>query len=183
MSTFSDIYETINNVTENGIQFFFVSEGKSDIIKAVQYSYVLDFRGKKVYNLGFGDYDPDTDSIVDNLASNNGDPYKVFNTVLNTILQFFSVYENAMMMVWGSDSKQEFQENCHIACKKKCPPTECRNAHRRINIYRNYVNKNYDTLTKEYQFFGGSITVENQIFIEDYVKWKDYTSVLLRKKT
>ena len=65
--------------------------------------YVLDFRGQRVYNLGFGDYDLDTDSISDDLTTNNGDPYKVFHTVLHTIPQFFETYSDAMMMVLGSD--------------------------------------------------------------------------------
>jgi hypothetical protein len=65
--------------------------------------YVLDFRGRRVYNLGFGDYDLDTDSISDDLTTNNGDPYKVFHTVLHTIPQFFETYSDAMMMVLGSD--------------------------------------------------------------------------------
>ncbi len=181
MSAFPHIYETIDNITETGIQYFFMSEGKSDIIKAAQYTYVWDFDGRRVYNLGFGDYDPNTDSISDDLTTNNGDPYKVFHTVLDTIPKFFKTYEDAMMIVWGSDSKQDFQDNCRLACKKKCRPAECKNAHRRINIYRNYVDKNYDSLKNQYEFYGGSIDTENQLFIEYYIKSKNYSSVLVKK--
>jgi len=49
MSAFPDIYETVGNITDTGIQYFFVSEGEADIIKAVQYAYVLDFQGRRVY--------------------------------------------------------------------------------------------------------------------------------------
>lgn len=181
MSAFHHVYETIDKPTETGIQYFFMSKGIIDIIKAVEYTYVWDFDGGQVYNLGFGDYDPDTNSILDESVSNNGDPYKIFHTVLDTIPKFFKSHEEAMVIVWGSDSKQDFQDNCRLSCKKECRPAECKNAHRRINIYRNYVNKNYNILTKQYKFYGGAINIENQIFIESYVKGKYYSSVLLKK--
>jgi hypothetical protein len=183
MSTFPDIYETVDNITSTGIQYFFFSEGKSDIVKAVQYAYILDFQGKRVFNLGFGDYDPDTDTISDDLTTNNGDPYKVFHTVLNTIPRFFTTYEDEMMMVRGSDSTQDFMDNCRPSSRKKCRPNECKNAHRRINIYRGYVDKNFDNLTKEYKFYGGSADIENQMLVEDYIKGKQYITVLLTKKS
>lgn len=182
MSSFPDVYETVNNITDTGIQYFFVSEGVTDVIKAVQYSYVLDFHGWRVYNLGFGDYHADTDSISDDLTTNNGDPFRVFHTVLGTIPQFFKTYSDAMTMVWGSDSKEDYQEKCRLSCKKKCSGGPCKNAHRRINIYRNFVNKNLETLTQEYFLYGGTLPYDNQIIIEDYIKDKPYASVLLRKK-
>jgi hypothetical protein len=183
MSAYPDSYETVEDVTSTGMEFFFVSEGRCHIIKAVQYIRVQALEGQTLFNLGFGDYDLKTGSIVDDQASNNGDPYKVFNTVLNTIPDFFSVFSKAVMIVWGSDSEHEFQKNCHNSCKKKCSPNECRNAHRRINIYRNYVNKNYELLTREYEFLGGRTTIENQLFTEPYAIGKDYNAVLMRKKT
>lgn len=183
MSTYPNSYETVGGVTNMGMEFFFVSEGECHIIKAVQYIFIMELQGMKVYNLGFGDYDLKTGSIIDDPVSNNGDPYKVFNTVLNTIPHFFSVYPDAFMIVWGSDSTQEFQKNCHISCKKRCLPTVCKNAHRRINIYRNYVNKNYEPLTSEFELLGGLTTVENQLLTELYIKGKNYYSVLMRKKS
>jgi hypothetical protein len=39
--------------------------------------------------LGFGDYDLENDKIVDDINTNNGDAFKVFNTVLGTI--FYSL--------------------------------------------------------------------------------------------
>jgi hypothetical protein len=80
-------------------------------------------------------------------------------------------------MVRGSDSEQDFQDNCRISCKKKCRPTECKNAHRRINIYRGYVDKNFESLTKEYKFYDGHTNIENQMLIENYTKGNQYFSI------
>lgn len=181
MSNVPNLYETASNVTENGALFFFVSKGNSDIIKAVQYSHVLDFEGRMVFNLGFGDYDPVADSILDEVISNNGDAYKVFNTVLSTIPYFFTVFKDAMMMVSGSDSRQEYQDICRQTCRKKCSSDQCKNAHRRINLYRSYVNKNFLELSKHYKFYAGTVENENQIFIEDYSNNTHFNYVFLTK--
>jgi hypothetical protein len=68
-----------------------------------------------------------------------------------------------MMMVWGSDSTKEYQSNCYLSCKKDCAPYACKNAHRRITIYRNYVNKNLAVLSLDYKFYGGSINGEKKL--------------------
>jgi hypothetical protein len=95
MSNFTDTYEVTSSVTETGINFFFVSEGKKDVFKTIDYSYFLDHQGKKVYNLAFGDFDHRTGGFADNQATNNGDPYSVYHTVLATIPYFFRSYEEA----------------------------------------------------------------------------------------
>jgi hypothetical protein len=79
-------------------------------------------------------------------------------------------------MVQGSDSTQEFRDNCQLTCKKRCTGAECKNMHRRINIYRNYVDKNFDSLSKEYLFLGGVINTDNQTLTEEYVKEKNTKS-------
>ena len=68
--------------------------------------------GKQVFNLGFGDYDITTDTLDDKINSNNGDHYRVFNTVLSTIPTFFDAYKGAILMVNGSDGTQKFVEFC-----------------------------------------------------------------------
>jgi len=57
MKGVENIYQMEENVSSNGMNFFFISKGKADIVKIVQYLYVQDLNGTKVYNLGFGDYD------------------------------------------------------------------------------------------------------------------------------
>lgn len=182
MSSFTDVYEVTSEITDNGIDFFFLSEGKRDVFKAIDYSYFLDHEGEKVYNLAFGDYNARTDDFADNAATNNGDPYRVYHTVLATIPYFFRTYGNAMLMVRGSDSTKQFQENCRFSCKRSCPLTLCRKAHRRITIYRNYIDKNFKLLNKEYEFFGNMSSDVNQILIERYVKGKKYLMVFLKKR-
>jgi hypothetical protein len=175
-------YDTQENVTEEGIQYTFISEGISDIFKVIEYVYIRDFLGKRLYNLGFGDYDVKNRVILDGVISNNGDHYRVFNTVLNTIPVFFENYPNAIMGVQGSDSGPEFVNSCKPTCTKKCSENECRNSYRRINLYRSFVDRNYDMLVKEYAFLGGQRGVDSHRGIENYQKGKKYDSVFLMKK-
>jgi hypothetical protein len=182
MSHFTDTYEIRSKITERDLYFFFLSEGKKNIIKVVLYYYVMDLQDCPLYNVSLSDYDISTNSCCVDKTSDNGDIYRVFHTVLATIPCFFSIWQNAMLMVQGSDSIQEFQDDCRLTCKKRCQLTECRNAHRRINIYRNYVNKNFEDLTKEYIFYGSYLIIENQLFKEEYDKEKNYPVILLKKR-
>lgn len=182
MSSYPYIYNTVTGAIENGIQFLFISKGEVNIVKAVRYVYALDFRGRPVYNLAFGDYDLQTGTLFDDQTSNNGDAYHVFRTVLATVPQFFLSYPDAMLMVWGSDSTKKYQENCRRSCKKNCTTDICKNAHRRITIYRNYINKNLTELSTDYKFYGGSMNNENQIVVEDYKKNRQYPAIIIRKK-
>jgi uncharacterized protein DUF6934 len=163
------------------IQYFFLSKGTSIIIKAIQYSYALDFQGRRVYNLGFGDYDPNTRSVIDDVTSNNGDTYKIFHTVLNTIPGFFAIFKEAVVIASGSDSRQEFRDSCRSSCNKNCLPDQCKNAHRRINIYRHYIDKHFAGLSTDYQFYGSSLITENQIVAEEYNKERPYIYLLTRR--
>jgi hypothetical protein len=175
-------YDTEENVTDEGIQYTFLSEGINYIFKVIEYVYVQDFLGKKLYNLGFGDYDVQKGMISDGVISNNGDHYRVFNTVLNTIPLFFENYPNAIMGVQGSDSGPEFINSCKLTCIKKCSENECKNSHRRINLYRSYVDQNYDMLVKEYAFLGGQKGVYSHRDVENYQRGRKYNSVFLMKK-
>ena len=181
MSNFENIYALEQEKSAQDLTFFFISKGQQDIIKVIQYSFVQKLNDKNVYNLGFGDYDITNDSIIDNVNTNNGDAYKVFNTVLSTIPIFFENYRNDILMVQGSDGRPEFIKNCKKTCTKKCND-ECRNFNRRVNIYRGYVDKNYEQLNNEYQFFGGIKDEQQQTFLEPYVCRKQYDSVFLFKK-
>jgi hypothetical protein len=113
--------------------------------------------------------------------SNNGDTYKVFNTVLCSILAFFEICPKDMLMIQGSDGTPEFVKHCRLNCTKKCNE-ECKNFNRRINIYQNYVDKNYDQLIIDYQFFGENNNDANLIDFEDYVCGKQYDTLYLLKR-
>ena len=150
-------------------------------MKAIQYSFVQELNGKNIYNLGFGDYDFESDIIVDDINTNNGDAYKVFKTVLSTIPIFFENYSSNILMIQGSDGRPEFIEQCRLACKKKCI-NECKNYNRRITIYCSYINKNYERLSADYHFFGGIKNQEQQTLIEPYQTYKGYDLVFLLQK-
>ena len=158
-----------------------MSEGKEDIVKAIQFSYLQDLNTQPVYNLGFGDYNIETDALVDTTNSNNGDHYRVLNTVLSTIPPFLETYPNAVLMVHGSDGRPDFEANCKATCTKNCI-MECKNFKRRINIYRRYLDKNYDELNADYQFKGGVFQQNGDIYLEDYIPRKIYDAVLLSKR-
>lgn len=166
--------------TAEGIKYFFISKGKTDIVKAVHYMYLNDMHDRRVYNLGFGDYQIEEDNIDDKVNTANGDVYKVLNTVLYTIPIFFEKFPKSVVMVQGSDSSHDFYDNCKPTCKKKCTDT-CRNQHRRINTYSSFVSKNYDELIKDYEFFGGIKTTKG-VVIEDFAREKKYNAVLVIKK-
>jgi hypothetical protein len=175
-------YYSEQRLSSAGIQHVFVSTGDRDIIKVVEYTYVQPFLQKDLYNLGFGDYDAETDQLLDESTSNNGDQYRVFNTVLNTIPDFFSHFPTAMVAVQGSDSHPDFIARCQSACVRNCGPRPCRNAHRRIRIYRRYIEENHEALTAEYDFHGGFLKNDNQIVIEKFIVGSPYTTVLVSKK-
>ena len=188
MSNVENIYDLEEVKEAQNLKFIFISSGTQDVVKAIQYSYLLQLNnlnlqqlnGKDVYNLGFGDYNLENDTLIDTVNTNNGDVYKVFNTVLSTVPNFFENYTNSILIVQGSDSSRDFIEQCKQTCKKGCGE-KCKKSNRRINIYKNFVNKNYEQLILDYQFIGGLKDSNNQIVLEEYIKYKDYDSVLLLK--
>ncbi|WEK38018.1 MAG: hypothetical protein P0Y53_10950 [Candidatus Pseudobacter hemicellulosilyticus] len=166
-----------------GTKYFFVSVGREQLVKVVEYAYVGVKEGRLTYNLGFGTYGATEDKLLDIDLSNNGDAYRVLNTVLSTVPHFLCHYPGAMIMVAGSDSADAFPKYCRTICKKKCIPPDCKNANRRINIYRRFVNKNFAALSNFYRFLGGVKinNVDNEYVVEEYVVKKNYDSVFLVK--
>jgi len=181
MSQLTFSYNTVETVTDSGVDYFFVAKGRETTIKIIQYIYVQDLLGRKLYNMGFGTYDPRTGSILDNLLSNDGNHYRIFHTVLNSVPEFFDIYPGAMLMVQGSDSRQSFINNCKLECKKKCPIDKCRNAHRRISLYKSYVEKNYHIYSQEYVFLGSKTNIEDQIVAESYQFGEKHSTILFHR--
>ncbi|WP_153796366.1 DUF6934 family protein [Foetidibacter luteolus] len=181
MRAIENSYELQEDKSAHYLTFFFISKGFQHVVKVIQYSLVQELKGRNVYNLGFGDYDLENDIIVDSINSNNGDAYKVFNTVLSTIPLFFEKHYNDILMVQGSDGRPEFVEHCRLTCTKKCT-VECKNHNRRINIYRGYVDKNYKKLRLDYHFLGGFKNEQRQTILEPYEPYKRYDSVFLFRK-
>jgi hypothetical protein len=124
---------TQQEITESGVKYFFLSEGHKNVIKAVEYYYVTEFNSRKVYNLGFGDYNIDNDMINDNVNTNNGDRYVVFNTVLSTIPLFFQTFGDAIVWIKGSDSSDEFEAKCRETCTRNNCDGACNKNIRGLN--------------------------------------------------
>jgi len=80
----------------NGTKYYFVSEGNRLIAKVIDYSFIGIREGRFIYNLGFGTYNQNDNTIIDDDISANGDTYKVFNTVLSTIPHFLNNYSGAL---------------------------------------------------------------------------------------
>jgi hypothetical protein len=169
-------YQVTMDKTRLKIRFAFVSKGKYDVVKVIDYDYIGLLHGRKTFNLGFGDYDLFTEKIDDHANTHNGDVYDVLNTVLNTIPLFFEEYPKYCLMVRGSDSGQTFVEACRENCKKKCD-SHCKNQNRRINVYTRYVNANYDNLVNDYTFYGG-----NEDNAEVFEPGKKYDAVFVVRK-
>ncbi|KQO21448.1 hypothetical protein ASF10_11865 [Flavobacterium sp. Leaf82] len=165
----------------NYLRYYFISEGKESIIKVIDYQYVQEYEEHDIYNLAFGNYDAEKDIVVDDANSNNGDVYPVFNTVLLSITAFFEIFPNDKIIVQGSDGTQDFLEKCKENCIKNCKDNKCRKFNQRLKIYKGYVDKNYDILIKEYKFYGGFKDEFQNSYLEDYVKNKEYFSVVVEK--
>ncbi|MBC8151473.1 MAG: hypothetical protein H7Z72_01040 [Bacteroidetes bacterium] len=78
----------------------FVSVGEQgNIIKVVEYALT---RNPEEYNLAFGDYDPVTGEVDDQVKSGNGDRDKVLATVSATVIDFLEWYPDATIFAKGS---------------------------------------------------------------------------------
>jgi hypothetical protein len=80
--------------------FEFISEGdKGLIIKLIQFQKT---NLADVYNLAFGDKDPDSGAIDDKVVSNNGDGEKVLATVVSSVYAFTDRYPKRWIYATGS---------------------------------------------------------------------------------
>jgi len=89
------------SVSNDFQRYSFYSIGpKGKIKKTVTYTKIQE--GPVIYNLAFGDEDPVTGRINDNIISNNEDRDIVLATVANTIHAFIGYYGNHFIFAKGS---------------------------------------------------------------------------------
>ena len=181
MAYSQQVYETSKHQSPKEIRFVFVSTGARRISKIIQYTYAYQFENRDVYNLGFGDYNPDLDQFEDLVTTGNSDTYKVFNTVLSTIPSFFEMYDDAILMVTGSDSGPDFARECRKTCLRKCL-TCCKKFNQRVTIYRNYVDKYFCDLSLSYWFLGGFMHGNRDMTTERYIPGRKYDVIFMFKK-
>ena len=80
--------------------FEFISEGPNGfIVKRVQFT-LLNTKG--VYNLAFGDKDPQSGTLNDLAVSNNGDSEKVLATVAGAVYIFCDNHPGSWIFITGS---------------------------------------------------------------------------------
>lgn len=87
-------------ISPDVLTFEFDSVGpKGTVAKVVRYS-EINVRG--IYNLGFGDKDPQSEHIDDLNITNNNDSQKVLATVARTLYVFTEQYPDAIVFAAGS---------------------------------------------------------------------------------
>jgi hypothetical protein len=107
--------------------FIFTSEGrKGNIKKLVVYSQTLQ---KDIYNLAFGDFDEETNSINDTVITNNNDSQKVLATVASTLYVFTDKHPDFWIYVTGSNLA-------------------------RTRLYRMGITTNLEEILEDFEVFG-----------------------------
>jgi hypothetical protein len=136
---------------EDLLIFEFVSVGiKGHIRKMITYSYT---GIENVYNLGFGDWNEETNEIDDLSVTNNGDSEKVLSTVASTIFDFTEKYPTAMIVATGSTAA-------------------------RTRLYRIGISNNLQEIQINFSVFGFT----EQENWEEFVVGKNYEAFLITKK-
>jgi hypothetical protein len=184
MSNINHRYVVAETLDSQSTNYLFFSEGlngRKDVLKIIQYAYLRNYNNKSIFNLGFGDFNMNTWEINDESMTDNGDVYKIFNTVLSTMPQFFGKYPEAAVLIRGSDGRVEFEAKCKQNCTKRC--TEfCHNFNRRMKLYCNYLSRKYELFEDDYQFVGG---VDNNADWFEFSKFKPgklYDSIIVSRK-
>jgi hypothetical protein len=114
-------------MSESGMVFEFVSEGpRGPIPKVVIFSKMDD---REIYNLGFGDWNPISREMDDQVRSNNGDTERVLGTVVQTVRIFTEQFPDAAIFAKGS--------------------TTCR-----TRLYQMGLSKYLESITADFELYG-----------------------------
>lgn len=138
--------------TEEQLFFFeFESTGiKGKVKKVIQYS---EMSVKGYYNLGFGDFNEETNDIDDKIVTNNGDGLKVLATVVSTLYAFTGKYPEANVFATGSNEA-------------------------RTRLYRMGISNNLEELKQDFLVYG---MTKDEIF-EEFIVGEDYIGFLVTRK-
>ena len=145
-------YPKYHYKTEKLMQHYeFISEGPKGLIKkVVEYT---ETGTENVYNLGFGDYDDQTNSINDLSVTNNGDSLKVLATVASTVYAFTEKHPKAWVLATGSSSV-------------------------RTRLYRMGITNNLAEISEDFYIYGLD---DNGIWVK-FVIGEDYEAFLITRK-
>lgn len=130
--------------------FEFTSEGPKGLIpKRIQFQKTND---PKLYNLAFGDKNPDAGDIDDKVVSNNYDTEKVLATVVAAVYAFFDKHPYTLLYAAGSTKS-------------------------RTRLYRMGITKFYDEMAKDFYLYGRT---GDEFYV--FEKNKDYDGFLAQRK-
>ena len=110
-----------------------------------------------VYNLGFGDWNEETNQLDDQITSKNGDTEKVLATVAETANEFWVEYPNASIFFMGSTPNGEMP--------------------RRTRLYQMKINRYFSEINKLVDIEGYEINEW-----EDFMNDKNYIAFLISHK-
>jgi hypothetical protein len=143
--------DTYNLKSDNELEIFeFESIGTKGIIQKLVIFKETSFRG--IYNLGFGDIDPQTGNTDDKVVSDNGDGEIVLSTVVATIHKFFDKHPDAQVYLSGSTKS-------------------------RTRLYRIAINKYFELFSSKFEIIG-----ELETHFERFVKNTEYQGYLIKLK-
>lgn len=139
-------------VTESEAELFkFTSEGtKGSIRKLVVYTQMLE---KDIYNLAFGDYDEETNSINDNVVTDNKDSQKILATVASTLYIFTDKHPNVWVYATGSNAA-------------------------RTRLYRMGITTNLEEILEDFEIYG----LSGETW-QAFEKRKEYEAFLVKRKS
>jgi hypothetical protein len=84
-------------------EYIFFSKGvKGVIAKSVKFQKI----GKDLFNLSFGDVDPETRIVNEKVISNNGDRQKVLVTVAKVVLDYLEFNPHAAVIATGNTASR-----------------------------------------------------------------------------
>lgn len=130
--------------------FEFVSEGpKGPIRKLIQFQ---NTNRPNLYNLAFGDKDPETGEIDDLVVSNNGDTDKVLATVVAALYAFFDKHPDAFVYATGSTNA-------------------------RTRLYRMGISRFHDEMAEEFDLYG---QIDDEFY--EFEVGKEYAGFLAQRK-
>jgi hypothetical protein len=137
--------------SENNLTTFeFISEGPKGLIrKKIQFQST---RTPNLYNLAFGDTNPETGEIDDLVVSNNADSEKVLATIVSAVYAFFDKHPGAYVYATGSSDA-------------------------RTRLYRIGITKFYGQMIEDFYLYG---QVEDEFY--EFETGTEYKGFLAQRK-
>lgn len=144
----------IFEVSPDHSEYEFYSHGpKGRIKKFARFDPFETDDGQRLINLAFGDWNEQTRSIDDEIASNNGDADKILATVAFIVLDFTNRYPGTVIYAGGSTGA-------------------------RTRKYQMSISRYYEDISNLFHVFG--ITKDNNI--QHFTKNINYVGFLVRRK-